>query len=418
MIHKAFSGISRRFPFTTENIQIFLLFFIVLIQPYKELHSIYDVLLSLALVYSVVMIVKKKYPLLPRIFLYLFGAYTISILISTIFSIDFKHSIKGLKSEYLKQLIVFIIIIIPAAPAKRRLKTVVLAFFLSGFIMSTVGFVPYIFGKLSTDDIFNRLVSFSGSYTRLAYFYTLYIPFLALLIPIEKKSEKKIALYLLILISLTATFFTKTRAGWLCVPMATLLVFIVSKNWKNLAILLFIIIISSGSLFLFSPRLRWRAKSFIEMKDWSGSFGDRKLLWKSAGKSIKENPFIGAGYGKYIFRKIFEKHPVEGIESKSDTHNTFIEIMVQRGILGVITTLLLYLFFLKKAWMLNKNSGKYGKLYFAFFASITIAFIFFSMVDNIYVKETGRYLWQLAALGFCIQKIDNKETEEEQGLRR
>ena len=94
-------------------------------------------------------------------------------------------------------------------------------------------------------------------------------------------------------------------------------------------------------------------------------------------------------------------------EAESDTHNTFIEILVQRGVLGMLTTFLIYLYFLKQAWRGAKKGSPWGKSYFVFFVAVSAGFFIFSLVDNIYVKETGRYLWQIAALGCQDTPSDN-----------
>jgi hypothetical protein len=48
--------------------------------------------------------------------------------------------------------------------------------------------------------------------------------------------------------------------------------------------------------------------------------------------------------------------------------------------------------------MLRKTGGDWGRRIFEYFITISIAFAVFGLVDNIYVKESGRYLWQVAAL--------------------
>jgi len=383
--------------FSAANIQVVLLFVILLTQPFKKMHGLTNLFLILALVFIIVMIVKKRFFPLPRPFLYILVAYTASIILSTIISIDVEESIDGIRSEYLKQMIAFCLILAGAAETRKIRNTVLGAFFLSGLIMSTIGFFPYFFGFFTTND--HRLLSLSGSYTRLAYFYLFYIPFLILLLP-GKETRGKVGIYILMALGLAATFFSKTRVAWITLPPSMLLVCILTKKWRTLLILALIFILCTGALFILSPTLRSRAGDFRELLDWSGSFGERLPLWKSAAKSIRQHPILGRGYGKYIFRKIYLENPVEGGQAKSDTHNTFIELLVQRGALGFLTTFLVYLFFLKLAWRRHVEGTPRGRAYFAYFVTISFGLALFSMVDNIYVKETGRYLWQLAALGF------------------
>ena len=389
--------LSSYFPF----VQALLLFLIVFLQPFMKLHVLYDSLLILALAFTAIMMIKKMFLWPSGNFLFIWAAYTLSVILSTIFSIDPRESLKdGMVSEYMKQMIVTALILASASSWPIKRKAVLWAFFLSGLAMSTIGFFPYFFGLFSTGDSHNRLLSFSGSYTRLAYFYVFYVPFLLLLLPRASRKEDT-ALYILLLLSLAATFFSKTRSGWICVPLTMIAACLLARKWKILGIIIAIFILATAVLFVTSSDLRARALSFSEVKDWSGSFGQRKPLWQSAWSSIKDHPAIGAGYGKYIFRKISKQYPVPNAEeARSDTHNSFLEILVQRGILGLLTTFLVYVYFLKQAWRGAKRGSAWGKSYFAFFVAVSAGLALFSLVDNIYVKETGRYLWQIAAFGW------------------
>lgn len=381
--------------------QVGLLFMIMLLQPFKSLHGFYDGLLIISLVIIGISIYIKQFELPSKTFLILLGIYTLSILISTIISVDRKESLDGIRSEFLKQIIVFTIILVPMASAVQKRNGVLWGFLLSGVIMNTIGLFPYFWGGLATKD--NRLVSFSESYTRLAYFYVFLVPFLVLLIPREKKWETA-CVYILIILSLLATLFTKTRGGWICVPLAALIACLITYKWKMLLSLILIILIGGAVMFSISPSLRSRASDFREVKDWSGSFGLRKGTWQSATNTIKKRPIFGAGYGKYIFRKVYELSPVEGSEPYCDTHNTYLEILTQRGIFGFLVTLFLYLFFFKISFNISQYHSEWGKPFFAYFIAISFAFAIFSLVDNIYVKETGRYLWQMAGLSMIFFK--------------
>jgi len=375
--------------------QVGLLFMIMLLQPFKSLHGFYDGLLIISLVIIGISIYTKQFKLPSKTFLILLGIYTFSILISTIISVDIKESLDGIRSELLKQLIVFIIILVPMASAVQKRNGVLWGFMLSGVIMNTIGLFPYFLGCLASKD--NRLVSFSESYTRLAYFYVYLVPFLVLLIPREKK-WKTASVYILLILSLLATLLTKTRGGWICIPLAAFIACLITLRWKELLSLILIILIGGVLIFSISPSLRSRASDFQEVKDWSGSFGLRKGTWQSATNTIKKRPIFGAGYGKYIFRKVYELNPVEGSEPYCDTHNTYLEILTQRGVFGFFVTLALYLYFLKITFFVSQTHSEWGSALFAYFIAISVAFAIFSLVDNIYVKETGRYLWQMAAL--------------------
>jgi len=379
-------------------LQMVIIFFIILLQPFKFLHVFYDALLILVGAFIIIMAIKRKIQTLPPVFWFILGLYTSSILISTVLSVNIHESVKSIRSEYLKQMAVFGLLLITAATFLEKRNALLWGFFLSGVIINTIGFFPYFFGVFSTKD--QRLLSLSGSYTRLTYFYVLYVPLLLLLLP-GRKRKATIAIYLLIILSLLGTLFTQTRGGWICVPLALISICVLTKNWRTLAIIAAIIALGSVLVYSVSPSIRKRITDFREIFDGTGSLGMRREYRRSAINALIKKPLFGAGYGKYIFRdiyKIYKISPAYEAPPTSDSHNTYLEILAQRGIFGFVSTLLVYLFFLKRVLMLRKTRGDWGRRLFEYFITISIAFAIFGLVDNIYVKESGRYLWQVAAL--------------------
>ncbi len=402
---------SRTSLFSAETLQIFLLFAIMLLQPFRALHGIYDSFLFVAMIFVIVMTIKKRLPPLPRPFIYILGFYTASILLSTLLSIDHKQSIRDIRSEYVKQLIVFGLVITMVAKPEGKTLAILAAFFLSGLIMCTGGFFPFLhWGSYSTLD--HRLVSLAKSYTRLGHFYIFYVPFLVLLLRGKHPMMQKIGIYVILLLSLAATLCTKTRAAWVTVPLAAVIVFLIMRMWRHLIAFLLIIAVALCLLYFMSPSVQTRMKDFKQLTDWSGSFGQRIGIWKSATRTISEHPLFGVGYGKYIFKKAYHLNPVEGSRSYVDVHNTYLEILLERGVVGFLTTLVLYLYFLRRARLMAKGSAPVGRAYFAYFVAISFAFGIFSLTGNIYLKESGRYLWELAALGWCIPSIKAMELEK------
>jgi putative inorganic carbon (HCO3(-)) transporter len=393
------------FLFSAETIQLFLLFSIILLQPFRGLHGFYDSLLGCALIFIIIMIFRGRFLSLPRAFLYILGFYTASVLISTLFSIDVKGSLNDVRSEFAKQLIVFGLVVVTGAQQEKKLRTLLLAFFLSGLIMSTVGFFPFLlWGSYASPEnagIGPRLVSFSGSYTRLGYFYVLYAPFLILLAR-GRSTAPTIAIYAILCLALGATFCTLTRAAWICVPLAVIVACVLMKMWRHLAAFLLIICTLLFPVYALSPSVQSRVRDFNELLLWSGSFGQRIALWESAGRTIAQHPIFGVGYGKYIFREAYDLNPVNGGAALCDVHNTYLEILLERGIVGFIAVVALYAYFFRRANLLAKTRETWGRAYFAYFVAISCAFALFSLTGNIYLKETGRYLWQLIALSWCI----------------
>ncbi|MBN1903129.1 O-antigen ligase family protein [Candidatus Sumerlaeota bacterium] len=393
------------------NLHLALLFLIVLFQPFRPMYGIYNALLFPALFFIIATLIRKRSFFLPNTLICFLTLYIISILISTIISIDIETSSEDIRSEFLKQMIVFFLVILPVASPGDKIKSMLGAFFISGLIMCTIGFFPFLlWGAFSTKD--HRLVSFAESYTRLGYFYVLYAPFLVFMEK-WKPAERLAGILILLVLSLASTFLTLTRAAWISAPLAALVFAILAKKWRFLLVFVLIMTLMFLGLYISFSYVRDRVGDFREVVDWSGSFGQRTdYIWKSASRTVRDYPVFGVGYGKYIFEKAYYLNPVEGYPQKGedvhcDAHNAFLEILLERGVFGILTTLLLYGYFLVRAIRLSRKSEE-GALYLAFFVSVSIAFALFSVTGNVYLKETGRYLWQLAGIIFCLEKTGKK----------
>lgn len=391
-------------PYSARNLQLLLLFAIIFLQPLRLAYGLYNGLLGLAMLYIIVMVIRKRFIIIPKMLVILFLLYTASIIISTILSIDREESLDQIRSEYLKHLIVFCLIVVHGADVKERIHAILAAFLFSGIVMSTIGLFPYLLDMGLADEKSGRLVSLAESYTRLGYFYVLFVPLLVLLM--SKAGWKvNIPLSVILILSLLSTYLSMTRAAWICVPLAGAAALSVIRKWKPLLVFAVIFVIITGIMLLTVPSARERVADFKEIATGSGSFGERLDTWNSACRTIADHPVFGVGYGKYIFEKAYELNPVEGSRPYCDVHNNYLEILLERGVVGFITTFALYAWFLIRAFRLYRHGNAWGKYYFAYFAAVSIAFALFSMTGVVYLKETGRYFWQIGALALVLPDI-------------
>jgi O-antigen ligase len=62
---------------------------------------------------------------------------------------------------------------------------------------------------------------------------------------------------------------------------------------------------------------------------------ERVDLWEESWNSIKHSPIVGTGYATFSFAK--------HIHDLDDTHNWYVLVMVEQGIIGLILSLILFL---------------------------------------------------------------------------
>ncbi len=149
------------------------------------------------------------------------------------------------------------------------------------------------------------------------------------LVPFVKKKYKLIG-YSLVAVTVLTIMYTFSRGGYLAVLVSVLALGLL-KDRKLLLIL---------GLFL----VTWEAvvpapvRERVNMThDANGqleaSANERIQLWQNAELSIERNPILGTGFATFQFG--------EHVDNLKDTHNWYVKVLVETGIVGFIITLFL-----------------------------------------------------------------------------
>lgn len=108
----------------------------------------------------------------------------------------------------------------------------------------------------------------------------------------------------------------------------------------------------------------------------------RLMTWEGAVKTIRENGIFGVGIGnsqKELNKKYIEVGYEKGYKENLNAHNQYMQILLECGILGLITLLLILYFLLKKAFYFEKHQRPF---FLCFFLLITTSFMFESMLSR------------------------------------
>jgi O-antigen ligase len=82
---------------------------------------------------------------------------------------------------------------------------------------------------------------------------------------------------------------------------------------------------------------------------------ERLALWAAAFKAFLQHPLTGLGPGAFIAEKFHFLFGNVYIGAKLPAHNTYLEIMAERGLLGIITFLIFCVIFLKRSFRIQKR---------------------------------------------------------------
>ena len=180
---------------------------------------------------------------------------------------------------------------------------------------------------------------------------------------------------------------------------------------KNKKLLILIIPISILIFPLIAPNklVKRSATIFdIENLDSEYSTGSRYWLWKSTLKMISDKPIFGWGIGSRIFRKIYpfyRESPAMGYNYEN-SHNLYLQILWERGIVGFLTFLFLFVIALKKSFKalfyLNSYKNKYLLVTYIF---ILIIFSIYGLVTYRFEDEGGFYFWLLLSLSMKLTQM-------------
>jgi O-antigen ligase len=147
---------------------------------------------------------------------------------------------------------------------------------------------------------------------------------------------------------LYASFLSGSRGGWIAFPFIAVLFcvgFIHKKNIKFVALLALVMgvagaVVAMNSNF-FQKRVEAAQWEILEYQKGNPdtSIGNRLALWVQTAAVIKENIVIGAPSVKY--REVLAQAAVENPKLKNamglpNTHNSFLEVLVTSGIVGLV----------------------------------------------------------------------------------
>ncbi|MBU0952267.1 MAG: O-antigen ligase family protein, partial [Elusimicrobia bacterium] len=180
--------------------------------------------------------------------------------------------------------------------------------------------------------------------------------YIIILIPIaltfffKSMGFKKYLWLILFVIFTIDLIFNKTRGAWIAsaVSLVYLLSVLFIKNKKLILTASIIVVLLSALLGLYEFT-KYRG---INLYSQSPSVAERLFKWQAAIEMIKEHPFIGTGAGnlKVNFAlyqaKVKEKtnFRLRGT-SESNVHNEFLQIFAETGILGLLSFLLIFIFY-------------------------------------------------------------------------
>jgi O-antigen ligase len=350
-------------------------------------------------------ILKEPVPLL-------FWGFIATILLSVIFSIDPLYSLKSLREEPLRSVLIFMLISTTLSDEQRLKRFLYVSLLIFAIIVST-GFYSFI--------IMNRATMYTDTFirhanpNRTAVDLGVLLSFLLVLFLTTGKSALRNLLLLSIITGVLALILTGSRGGNIAfMSMISIwAVYLFKKKlvspekfilWGALTVTLFLMV----TFFIF-PSV---SSKFMKLPAHTANFHRRTEIWKPLLYAAKERPVFGWGYGSDIFTMDTPflntpyKAPVTIHPGNRNPHNAFFRVLFHQGLVGLISYIALLLAVAGTTWRDAFNSDGFRSYILIAVAGILISFFFINSI-----VENSRLTYLSFILGLCLSARYMKEAD-------
>jgi putative inorganic carbon (hco3(-)) transporter len=219
-----------------------------------------------------------------------------------------------------------------------------------------------------------------------------------------KQKKVKLAGYLLAAITILAAMYTFSRAGYLAILFSVFILGIL-KDRKLLIVLgVFLLIWQSVVPTAVRERVNMTQNSNGQLE---ASAQERVDLWENAERSILQSPLVGGGFATFQLG--------EHVDNLKDTHNWYVKVLVETGIVGLIIAFVLLAQMLALSYRLFKRTSDplYQGLGLGLLLAICACIVSNCFGDRwTYLEITG-LLWVLVSAAIRAEQLSKSESISE-----
>lgn len=338
----------------------------------------------------------------PTALLWPWVLYAATAALSLLSAVDPAYSLKELRAEVLKGLIIFYTGV-HFIRSEEHLKQAWAAL-LAGVAIMGVFAVFYFFaegGNLLHHYL--RAGSLHNGYGGFGTYLVTVWPFV-LLAPMAFPSPRLKPVWpVLIAVTAFSGYITFGRATWLGMLLEFgLCLVIMSRRRLRAALLGCLVCLALVAALLLVPGSRhgerW-SQLWNDPAKVGGTAGDLIALWRHSLGHIAQEPFTGIGLGRHSFSKAFPEFRATHQPLLWHSHNMFIELALQLGVQGLAAVLWAFIAIIVALWphappARRDTVGLFG----AASALMVIGFSVRNLTDDFFVDDSGFMLWLLAGL--------------------
>jgi O-antigen ligase len=202
-----------------------------------------------------------------------------------------------------------------------------------------------------------------------------------------QRRKAKLLCYGLVGITLFATMYTFSRAAYITVLVCTLMLGILKDRKLIFVVLIFLLTWQALVPIAVTERVYMTTDSSGQL---DASAQDRVELWTNAKAVILSDPILGTGYASYQLNA-----HAEGLR---DTHNWYVKVMIETGLIGMFFALALLQQLLSLAYRLFRHAQDplYRSLGLGLLLMLSASIILNCFGDRWTYLEINGIFWVLA----------------------
>lgn len=283
----------------------------------------------------------------------------------------------------------------------------------SATLVALYGLYQNFFGTVSQtwqdadmfSEIEGRVVSTFENPNVLAEYLIMVIPLMVALFIVGNGPRMKVAAAFATAATLGCLVYTWSRGAWLGIIVG-MLVFLLMYSKNTMALFIF------GSLgipflpFVLPDSITQRFLSIGNLGDSSTSY--RVNIWHGVIDMIGDHWKSGIGIGNPAFSKVYPAYALSAIETAPHSHNLYLQIIVELGVVGLVVFLALLFLNAQGGFEFHMNENRREKLYSSALLCGIFSVLVQGMTDYIwYNYRVFLMFWLMIGLGAAIRKTMN-----------
>ena len=282
----------------------------------------------------------RKYVITPMSFL------IVSFVILTVFSsVTSFNPQKSIVTMFLYVLFAFAyFLIVNTVKTKNQWYNIVITFIISGFLVSCIGIYQNFFMETTDtswidedmfEEIGTRVYSTLENPNVLGQYLVLLTPLAFSMMWSAKAKSSKLILLVITAAMGGCLIFTWSRAAWVGIILAIgFFLLMKDRRWSALCILALIAL-----PFVLPDSIILRITSIGNVKDSSTAY--RVSVWIASLRIAGDYWLSGIGLGTGAFERVYQHYALNGAGFALHSHNFYIQLVVEMGILGLVVFLLI-----------------------------------------------------------------------------